>query len=155
MGYHAVAYLAVAVMAAAASTLLWVVVVVFHLSVGVAVVIVAGGPMEGDMVIWVGLFHGRQCGQWCVRWGIPSIDGGGLGGGTPIVVCIGCGCVLVIVGEGPAFVGVDSDSGRLSANSGGLVSLCIFRGIRRRRPLSFLGFQLDTRYGRGRGSWST
>jgi len=59
MGYHAVAYLAVTVMAAAASTLLWVVVVVFHLSVGVAVVIVAGGPMEGDMVIWVGLFHGK------------------------------------------------------------------------------------------------
>jgi len=44
--HWAVAHLAVVAVAAAAATSLGVVVVVFHLSVGAAVVVIAGCPME-------------------------------------------------------------------------------------------------------------
>ena len=61
VGHWAVAHLVVAATAAAASALLRVVVVVHHLVVRVAVVIVAGCPVEGCVVVGPGLSYS---GQW-------------------------------------------------------------------------------------------
>jgi len=60
VGHRAVKHLVVAVVAAAAAASLGVVVVVFHLSVGAAVVIIAGCPMEGGIVVLSGLTYSRQ-----------------------------------------------------------------------------------------------
>jgi len=62
MGHRAVAHLMVAAVVAVAATPLGVVVVVFHLSVGAAVVVIVGCPMEEGMVVMVGLSYS---GQWC------------------------------------------------------------------------------------------
>jgi len=62
VGLRAVAHLVVAAVAAAAAAPLGVVAVVFHLSVGAAVFVIAGCPMEGGMVVTVGLSYS---GQWC------------------------------------------------------------------------------------------
>jgi len=42
------------------AALAWVIVVIFHLSVDAAVVIVAGRPVEGGVVVLAGLFYGGQ-----------------------------------------------------------------------------------------------
>jgi len=55
VGVRAVAALVVAV--AAVVALLWVVVVVFHLPMNTTVVITAGHPVEGGMVIDMGLSY--------------------------------------------------------------------------------------------------
>ena len=60
VGRRAVAYLAVAAVTAAATALLGVVVVVFHLLVDVAVVVIAGCPMEEGMVVLSGLSYSGQ-----------------------------------------------------------------------------------------------
>jgi len=84
---------------ALAAALAGVVVVVLALAVRTAVVVVAGGPMEGGVVVDTGLSYSGH------RWGRCG------GGNTPIVVRLSCGrefgCRVVIVGEGAAFVGVD------------------------------------------------
>jgi len=60
VGHRAVTNLAVAAVAVAAAAPLGVVVVVFHLSVGAAVIIIAGCPKKGDMVVLSGLFYSGQ-----------------------------------------------------------------------------------------------
>jgi len=83
--------------------------------VGVAVVVVAGGPVEGCMVVGSGLPYGRKWWGWCGRDWVPSVGDGGGRGFSPAIVGIG-GCrefvaVVVVVGEGPSFGGVDRRGG--------------------------------------------
>jgi len=58
--HRAVAHLVLAAVVGAADASLGVVVVVFHLSVGAAVVVTAGCPMEGGVVVLSGLSYSRQ-----------------------------------------------------------------------------------------------
>ena len=143
MGVWAVALLVVAVAAVVASS--GVVVVVFHLEVNIAVVIIAGCPVEGGMVVDAGL----SCsGQW---WGRRSA------GHAPVVVRLSHSGELgngVVVGEGLALGGIDGGGGR-HANWSGRPSRGISRGIGGRRLVSFQSFRLDTSYDRGRGSQTT
>ena len=122
-----------------------VVVVVFHLEVNVAVVIIAGCPVEGGMVVDAGL----SCsGQWWGRRG---------GGHAPVVVRLSRGGELgnrVVVGEGLALGDIDGGGGG-HANWSGRPSSGISRGIGGRRLVGFQSFGLDTSYDRGRGSRST
>jgi len=91
VGHWAVVPLVVAAVTVLATAPLEVVVVVFYLSVGAVVIIIAGCPMERGIVVWAGLSNGEVWGQWCGGWGVPPVDGGGLGGGTPLVVWVGHG----------------------------------------------------------------
>jgi len=97
-----------------------VVVVFLHLVVSVAVVIVASRQVEGGVIVGMGMsYSGRQQGRCCGR-------------NTPIVVGLGRGRELensvVVVGEGPAFVGIDHGGSGHIANFGGQVSQCTPRG---------------------------
>ena len=60
------------------------VVVVLTLAVGVAVVIVAGRPVQGCVVVGTGLSSGRKPGRRCGWRGAPSVGRGG--GNTPVIV---------------------------------------------------------------------
>ena len=62
----------------------WVVVVVLALVVRVAVVIVAGRPVQGYVVVGTGLSCGSQRGQSCGWRGAPSVGRGG--GNAPVIV---------------------------------------------------------------------
>jgi len=98
-----------------------VVVVVFHLAVNTTVVIIAGCPVEGGVVVGAGLSYS---GQWWRRRGR---------GHAPVVVRLGRGGELenrVVVDQGPAFGGVGSGDGRY-ANWSGWASWGISRGIGR------------------------
>ena len=114
---------AVALLVAAAAAVVatsGVVVVVLHLAVSVAVVIVASRPVEGGIIVGMEMsYSGRRR----VRCG---------GRNTPIVVGLGrsreFGNGVVVVGEAPAFVGVDRGGSRHIANFGGQVSQCTPRG---------------------------
>ena len=75
---------AVAVCRSAVAALARVVVVVLALVVGVAVVIVAGRPVQGYVVIGMGLSCGGQRGRRCGWRGAPSIGPGG--GNAPVIV---------------------------------------------------------------------
>jgi len=91
-----------------------VVVVVLHLVVSVAVVVVASCPVEGGVIVGMGMsYSGRRRGRCSGR-------------NTPIVVGLGRGREfgngVVVVGEGPAFVGVDCGGTGHIANFGGQVS---------------------------------
>ena len=122
-----------------------VVVVVFHLAVNVAVVVIAGCPEEGGVVVDAGLSCRTQ---W---WGWRG------GGHAPVVVRLSRGGELgngVVVGEGPALGGIDGGGGR-HANWSGQPSWGISRGIGRRRLVSFQSFGLDTNSDRGLASRST
>ena len=106
---------------AAAAALARVVVVVFALSVRVAVIVVAGRPVQGGMIVGTGLSYGGH--WWRGRgWrGIPSVGrgGGDAPGGEGFVVKGQFGGFVVGLGrggelggaaaasEGPAFGGVD------------------------------------------------
>ena len=61
-----------------------VVVVILALMVGVAVVIVAGRPVQGCVVVGMGLSCVRQRGRRCGWRGAPSVGRGG--GNTPVIV---------------------------------------------------------------------
>jgi len=122
-----------------------VVVVVFHLAVNLAVVVIAGRPVEGGVVVDAGLSYSVY---WWGRRGR---------GHAPVVVLLSRGGELgngVVVGEGPALGGIDGGGGR-HANWSGWPSQSISRGIGGRCLVSFQSFGLDTRYNRGRGSRST
>jgi len=118
VGVGAVALLVAA--AAAVVAVSGVVVVVLHLLVSVAVVIVASHPVEGGVIVSMGMSYS---GQWRGRCG---------GRNTPIVVGLGRGREfgnrVVVVGEGPAFVGVDRGGSGHIANFGGQVSRGTPRG---------------------------
>ena len=101
-----------------------VVVIVLALAVGVAVVILAGRPVQGCEVVGMGQSCAGQRGQRCGWRGVPSVGRGG--SNAPVIVgfvgglfglfVIGGGCDGKLGGEaaarkGPAFVGVDSGSG--------------------------------------------
>jgi len=75
---------AVAVCHSAAVASVWVVVVVLALAVGVAVVIIAGHPMQGCVVVRMGLSCGGQRGRRCGWRGAPSVGRGG--GNAPVIV---------------------------------------------------------------------
>jgi len=73
-----------------------------------------------------------RLGEWCWRRGIPSVRGGGVFGDAPVVIVVGHRghwFGLLDIGEGPAFVHVDSGSVG-HANWWGLVFRGIPRGIR-------------------------
>jgi len=72
-----------AVCRSAAAASAQVVVVVHALAVGVAVVIVAGHPVQRCVVIGTGLSCGSQRGQRCGWRGAPSV---GRGGGNASVI---------------------------------------------------------------------
>jgi len=61
-----------------------VVVFVLALAMGVAVVMVAGRPVQGCMVVGTGLSCGRQRGTRCSWRGVPSVGRGG--GNAPVIV---------------------------------------------------------------------
>ena len=118
VGVGAVALLVAAVVAVVAASR--VVVVVLHLAVSVAVVIVASCPVEGGIIVGMGRsYSGQRQGRCGVR-------------NTPIVVRLDRGREfgnrVVVVGEGPAFVGVDRGVSRHIANFGGQVSQGTPRG---------------------------
>ena len=118
VGVGAVALLVAAAAAVVATS--GVVVVVLHLAVSVAVVVVASRPVEGGVIVGMGMsYSGRRQGRCGVR-------------NTPIVVGLGRGREfgngVVVVGEGPAFVGVDRGGSGHIANFGGHVSQCTPRG---------------------------
>jgi len=75
---------AVAVYRLAAAASVRVVVIVLALAVGVAVVIVAGRPVQGYVVVGLGLSCGRQWGRRCGWRGAPSVGRGG--GNAPVIV---------------------------------------------------------------------
>ena len=61
-----------------------VVVIVLAVAVGVAVVIVAGRPVQGCVVVGMGLSCGGQWGRRCGWRGAPSVGRGG--GNVPVIV---------------------------------------------------------------------
>jgi len=67
------------------------------------------------MVVGAGLSYSGQWRGGCWRRGIPSVHGGGIGGEAPVVIVIGhhgkFKVGLLDIGEGPAFVRVESGSG--------------------------------------------
>jgi len=75
---------AVAVCHSVAAASAWVVVVVLALVVGVAVVIIAGRPVQGYVVVGTGLSCGGQWGRWCGWRGAPSVSCGC--GNAPVIV---------------------------------------------------------------------
>jgi len=75
---------AVAVCCSAAAASARVVVIVLALAVGVAVVIVAGRPVQGYVVVGLGLSCGGQRGRRCGWRGAPSVGHGG--GNAPVIV---------------------------------------------------------------------
>jgi len=75
---------AVAVCHSAAAASARVVVIVLALAVGVAVVIVAGRPVQGYLVIGMGLSFSGQRGRRCGWRGAPSVGRGG--GNAPVIV---------------------------------------------------------------------
>jgi len=75
---------AVAVCRSAAAASARVVVIVLALAVGVAVVIVAGRPVQGCVVVGMGLSCGGQWGRRCGWKGTPSVGRGG--GNSPVIV---------------------------------------------------------------------
>jgi len=83
------------------------------------------------------LSHSGQWGRGCWWRGIPSVRCGGIGGDDPIVIVFGFGVGLLRVGEGLAFVGIDSGSGRYISSLEGIVSQGIPRGIAGRCQASF------------------
>ena len=89
------------------------------------------------MVVGARLSHSGQWGLGCWWRGIPSVCGGGIGGDTPIVIVFGFGVGLLGVGEGAAFVGIDSGGGRHIFSLEGIVSPGIPRGIAGRCRASF------------------
>jgi len=114
---------AVALLVAAAAVVVatsGVVVVVLYLAVSVAGVIVASHPVEGGVIIGMGMSYSEQRRGRCG------------GRNTAIVVRLGRGRVfrngVVVVGEGPAFVGVDHGGSGHIANFGGQLSQCTSRG---------------------------
>jgi len=74
----------VAVCRSAAAASARVVVIVLALAVGVAVVIVAGCPVQGCVVVGMGLSCGGQRGRRCGCRGAPSVGRGR--GNTPVIV---------------------------------------------------------------------
>ena len=106
-----------------------VVVVVFALSVHVAVIVLAGRPVQGGMIVGAGLYYGGHWWRGHGWRGIPSVGrgGGDAPGGEAFVVKgqfggfdvgLGRGGKLggaAAASEGPAFVGVDSGGGRHAA----------------------------------------
>jgi len=118
VGVGAVALLVAA--AAAVVAALRVVVVVLHLAVSVAVVVVASRPVEGGMIVGMEMsYSGQRQGRCGAR-------------NTPIVVGLGRGREfgngVVVVREGPAFIGVDRGGSEHIANFGGQVSQGTPRG---------------------------
>jgi len=118
VGVGAVALLVASVAAVVAAS--GVVVVVLHLAVCVVVVVVASRPVEGGVIVGMEMsYSGRQRGRCGGR-------------NTPIVVGLGRGREfgngVVVVGEGPAFVGVDRGGSGHIANFGGQVSQCTPHG---------------------------
>ena len=75
---------AVAVCRSAAAASAWVVIIVLALAVGVVVVIVAGRPVQGYVVVCMGLSCGGQRGRRCGWRGTPSVGRGG--GNAPVIV---------------------------------------------------------------------
>ena len=114
----AVALLMVASAAVVAAS--GVVVVVLHLAVSVAVVIVASRPVEGGVIVDMRMSYSGQRRGRCG------------GRNTPIVVRFGRGREfgngVVVVREGPAFIGVDRGGSGHIANFGGQVSQGTPRG---------------------------
>jgi len=131
-----------------------VVAVVFHLAVNAIIVIVVGSPMEEGVVVSAGLSYSGQWWRKCCRWGFPSIGCGA--GDAPVVFEFGHGGEfrVVVVSEGPAFIGVGSGGGR-HANFGGPASRGSPRGTAGRDRGSFRNCGRDTKYGQGRGNRST
>jgi len=133
--------------AAAVVTTSGVVVVVLHLAVSVAVAVVASNPVEGGVIVGMGMSYSGQ------QWGRCG------GRNTPIVVWLGRGREfgngIVVVGEGPAFVGVDRGGSGHIANFGGQVSQGTPCGTGGGGRVSFQSCGLGTRYDRGRESRST
>jgi len=113
------------------------VVVVLDLVVRVAVIVVAGRPVQGGVIVIMGLSYGRYWWRGCGWRGIPSVGRGG--GNAPVigvfggfVVRLDCGGKLrgaAAASEGPAFVGVNRGAGRHAASFGGPASPDIPRGI--------------------------
>jgi len=117
VGVWAVTLLVVVVAAVDVSS--EVIVVVFHLAVNVTVVVIAGCPVEGGVVVDAELSYS---GQWWGRRG---------GGHAPVVVRLSRGGELgnrVVVGEDPALSGIDGGGSR-KANWSGRPSWGISRGI--------------------------
>ena len=117
MGIGAVTLLVAA--AAAVVAVSGVVVVVLHLAVSIAVVVVASRPVEGGVIIGMGMSYSGQRRRRCGRRN------------TPIVVRLGHGREFgngVVVTEGLAFIGVDRGGSGHIANFGGQVSQGTPRG---------------------------
>ena len=75
---------AVAVCHSEAAASVRVVVIVLALAVGVAVVIIAGRPVQGYVVVGMGLSCGGQRGRRCGWRGAPPVGRGG--GNAPVIV---------------------------------------------------------------------
>ena len=114
-----------------------VVVVVLALAGCVAVIVVAGRPVQEGVIVGTGLSYGGYWWRGCGWRGISSVGRGG--GNAPVigvfggfVVRLGCDGKLrgaAAASEGPAFVGVDRGGGRHAASFGGPASPDIPHGI--------------------------
>jgi len=113
------------------------VVVVLALAVRVAVIVVAGRPVQGGVIVGMDLSYGGYWWRGCGWRGIPSVGRGGsnapvIGVFGGFVVRLGCGGKLrgtAAASEGPAFVGVDRGGGRHAASFRGPASPDIPCGI--------------------------